>query len=98
DRNVTGVQTCALPIFFDAENGAVRALIDAFNLGKLRTAAASGVATRRLAQEDADDLAVIGTGKQALTQVEAVCAVRRIRRIRVLDRKSVVKGKSPGTG
>ena len=74
-----------LLILFDAENGAVRAIIDAFNLGKLRTAAASGVATRRLAREDADDLAIIGTGKQALTQVEAVCAVRRIRRIRVFS-------------
>ncbi|PYS05280.1 MAG: ornithine cyclodeaminase [Acidobacteria bacterium] len=74
-----------LLILFDAENGGVRAIIDAFNLGKFRTAAASGVATRRLAREDADDLAIIGTGKQAFTQVEAVCAVRRIRRIRVFS-------------
>ena len=74
-----------LLILFDAESGGVRAIIDAFNLGKLRTAAASGVATRRLAREDADDLAIIGTGKQAFTQVEAVCAVRRIRRIRVFS-------------
>ena len=74
-----------LLILFDAENGSVRAIIDAFTLGKLRTAAASGVATRRLAREDADDLAIIGTGKQAFTQVEAVCAVRRIRRIRVFS-------------
>ncbi len=74
-----------LLILFDAENGGVRAIIEAFSLGKLRTAAASGVATRRLAREDADDLAIIGTGKQAFTQVEAVCAVRRIRRIRVFS-------------
>ena len=74
-----------LLILFDANNGAVRGIIEAFNLGKLRTAAASGVATRRLARQDADDLAIIGTGKQAFTQVQAVCAVRPIRRISVFS-------------
>jgi len=74
-----------LLILFDSENGAVRAVIEAFNLGKMRTAAASGVATSRLARKDADDLAIIGTGKQAFSQVEAVVAVRPIRRIRVFS-------------
>jgi ornithine cyclodeaminase len=74
-----------LLILFDAENGAVRAVIEAFNLGKMRTAAAPGVATRWLAREDADDLAIIGTGKQALTQVAAVNVVRPLRRIRVFS-------------
>ena len=74
-----------LLILFDAESGTVRAVIEAFNLGKMRTAAASGVATRWLAREDADDMAIIGTGKQAFTQVAAVNAVRRLRRIRVFS-------------
>lgn len=74
-----------LLILFDAENGAVRAVIEAFNLGKMRTAAASGVATRWLAREDADDMAIIGTGKQAITQVTAVNVVRPLRRIRVFS-------------
>jgi ornithine cyclodeaminase len=72
-----------LLILFDAENGALRAIIEAFSLGQMRTAAASGVATRWLAREDADDFAIIGTGKQAWTQVAAVAAVRSLRRIRV---------------
>lgn len=74
-----------LLILFDSENGTARAVIEAFNLGRMRTAAASGVATRWLSDEKADVLAIIGSGKQALTQVEAVMAVRRIRQVRVFS-------------
>lgn len=72
-----------LLILFDSNNGSLRAIIEAFALGQLRTAAASGVATDRLAAKDADDFAIVGTGKQALTQVAAVMAVRPCKRIRV---------------
>src|SRR2546429_428168 len=72
-----------LLILFDSETGSLKAIIEAFALGQLRTASASGVATSLLAAEDADDFAIIGTGKQAMTQVAAVLAVRSIKRIRV---------------
>lgn len=72
-----------LLILFDSDTGALNAIIEAFALGQLRTAGASGVATDRLAAKDADDFAIIGTGKQALSQVAAVAAVRPIKRIRV---------------
>ena len=75
-----------LLVLFDAHNGSLRAIIEAFALGQMRTAGASGVATRWLAAEDATELAMIGTGKQALTQVAAVVAVRPIRRVRVFGR------------
>jgi alanine dehydrogenase len=75
-----------LLILFDSNNGSLRAVIEAFALGQMRTAAASGVATRWLAATGADEFAMIGTGKQALTQVAAVLAVRPIRRIRVFGR------------
>lgn len=75
-----------LLILFDAHNGSVRAIIESFALGQLRTAAASGVATDKLAAKDADDFAIVGTGKQALPQVAAVVAVRPIKRIRVFGR------------
>jgi ornithine cyclodeaminase len=52
----------------------------------MRTGSASGVATRWLATEGADELAIIGTGKQAITQIAAVIAVRPIKRIRVFGR------------
>jgi ornithine cyclodeaminase len=72
-----------LLILFDADSGALRAVIEAFALGQLRTGALSGVATRWLAAETADELAIIGTGRQALAQVAGVAAVRRLRTVRV---------------
>jgi alanine dehydrogenase len=75
-----------LLILFDSNNGSLKAVIEAFALGQMRTAAASGVATRWLASANADEFAMIGTGKQAITQVAAVLAVRPIRQIRVFSR------------
>jgi ornithine cyclodeaminase/alanine dehydrogenase-like protein (mu-crystallin family) len=70
-------------LVLDANTGEVVALIHGGALTALRTGAASGLATDLLAEPDAHVLAVIGAGKQARTQVEAVCAVRPIDRIRV---------------
>lgn len=68
---------------FDADTGALRAMIEARALGMLRTAAISGVATRALAPADASHAALIGTGPQAVTQLAALAAVRPLRRVRV---------------
>ena len=75
-----------LVILFDSNNGALKAIIEAFALGQMRTASASGVATRLLAANDAGECAIIGTGKQALPQLAAIVAVRNIRRARVFSR------------
>ena len=75
-----------LLILFDSHTGALKAIIEAFALGQMRTGSASGVATRWLAAPDASEFAIVGTGKQAITQVAAVVAVRPIRRIRVFGR------------
>lgn len=74
-----------LLILFDSHNGSLKAVIEAFALGQLRTASASGVATEWLASAEAEEFAIIGTGKQAMSQVAAVLAVRPIRRIRVFS-------------
>ena len=74
-----------LVILWDSETGRLRAVIEAFALGQLRTGAVSGVATRWLAAEGADELALIGTGKQAMAQVAAVAAVRPLSRVRVFS-------------
>lgn len=75
-----------LLILYDANTGRLNAIVEAFALGQFRTGAASGVATKWLAAADADELALIGTGKQSLTQVAAVAAVRTLRRVRVFGR------------
>lgn len=74
-------------LLYQAETGKPVARIEANHLGQIRTGAATGVATRLLAREDAAVLAVIGSGFQARTQVEAVRAVRNIREVRVWSRK-----------
>jgi ornithine cyclodeaminase/alanine dehydrogenase-like protein (mu-crystallin family) len=68
---------------FDGKNGALLALMQADYLGQVRTGAASGVATRYMAREDAAEVGLFGSGKQARTQLEAVCRVRGVRRAHV---------------
>jgi ornithine cyclodeaminase/alanine dehydrogenase-like protein (mu-crystallin family) len=62
-------------LLFDAESGELKAMIQADHLGRIRTGAASGVATRYLARENASRVGLIGTGRQARTQLEAVTTV-----------------------
>ena len=74
-----------LVTLWNSDTGKLEAIIEAFALGQMRTGGISGVATGRMARADADDLAIIGTGKQAITQVVAVAAVRPLKRIRVFS-------------
>jgi ornithine cyclodeaminase/alanine dehydrogenase-like protein (mu-crystallin family) len=73
---------------YRAEDGAPLALMEANELGKIRTGAASGVATDLLAPEDATVVALIGAGHQAKTQLHAVCTVRKIHEVRVFSRRA----------
>lgn len=66
-------------LHFDAHSGELLALMAADRLGQIRTGAASGVATRYLAREDAATAGILGTGWQARSQLEAIAAVRSIR-------------------
>jgi alanine dehydrogenase len=75
-------------VLFSLEDGALRAVIEATALGQMRTAAMTGVGTRRLAPTEADELAVIGSGKQALPQAAACAAVRGIKHLRVFSRRA----------
>ena len=71
---------------FDAAAGNPVAVIAADHLGMMRTGAAGGVAAKWLARPDADVAGVFGAGWQAQSQIEALCAVRPIRRVRVYSR------------
>ncbi len=71
---------------FDSHDGRLLALIEAGLLGALRTAAISGLATRLLAEPEASEMAILGTGRQAMMQVAAVAATRPLRRLRVWSR------------
>ncbi len=80
--------TTFLVALWDSERGELLALIEADWLGRIRTGAASGVATDALARKDASTVAIIGTGGQAQTQLEAVAAVRQLEKVYVFSRNS----------
>ena len=78
--------TRATYLLLDADSGEPLLLCDGTALTALRTGAASGLATRRLAREDANTLAIFGVGGQAPEQLAAVIAVRPIEKVLVVAR------------
>jgi alanine dehydrogenase len=70
---------------WDTETGDLVAVVEAFGLGQLRTAAATAVATKWMSDERAATLAVIGSGRQAAGQVAAVVGVRPIETVRAFS-------------
>jgi alanine dehydrogenase len=80
-------------VLYDAQTAQPLAWIEANHLGQIRTGAASGYATDLLASPQADTVAVIGSGFQARTQVEAIRAVRPIKTIRVWSRNEAKRRK-----
>lgn len=75
----------ALVTLFDAVTGRPLAILDGAAVTALRTGAASGAATQLMARQDASSVAILGAGIQARTQLEAMCAVRPVRSVRVFD-------------
>lgn len=72
-------------VLFEAEHGRPLSIQDASEITAIRTAAVSGLATRLLARQDAGDLAILGSGVQATTHLEAMRLVRDLRRVRVFS-------------
>lgn len=83
--NVRGKSETIIELF-SMEDGANLAVIEATALGQMRTAAMTGVGTRRLAPVGADEMGIVGSGKQALPQVAACHAVRPLRKLRIFSR------------
>lgn len=92
-RGLYGVKVSSTAVFgrnagrlfclYREETGELCAVVQVFGMGALRTGAASGVATKFMSNPDAKTLAVLGSGRQARTQVDAVCSVRRITEAKV---------------
>src|SRR5438132_10312699 len=73
-------------VLMDGTTGQLRAVLDASAVTAIRTAAVSAAATRALAREDSETLAIIGTGVQARKHLEAIPLVRPIRRVLIAGR------------
>ena len=90
ERGVAGFKAMgaggSLVLLYGGEPHHLLAVMQAGALGQIRTGAATGVATRYMAREDSSTVGIIGTGNQAITQLEAVCAVRNIRSVKAFSR------------
>lgn len=74
-------------MLFDALDGAILALIEADWLSSMRAGATSAVAASHLARPDASLIGLLGAGKQAVTQLMGICAVRPISQVNVYSRR-----------
>jgi ornithine cyclodeaminase/alanine dehydrogenase-like protein (mu-crystallin family) len=70
----------------NTDGGAIEGVLETPTLSTMRTGAASGLATKYLALPDASTVGIIGVGRQASYQLEAVCAVRPVRSVTVYSR------------
>jgi ornithine cyclodeaminase/alanine dehydrogenase-like protein (mu-crystallin family) len=84
---VRGKMRFLVPLY-EIASGDLAAMIEADYMGQLRTGGASGVATKFLAPRGASVVAIIGTGGQARTQLEAIAAVRKLKSARVYGRNA----------
>ena len=72
---------------FGTNDEGMLALIGAGRMGQVRTGAASGIGTKYMARKNSSSVGIIGSGYQAETQLEAICAVRDIKDVKVFSRK-----------
>jgi ornithine cyclodeaminase/alanine dehydrogenase-like protein (mu-crystallin family) len=75
-------------LLFEEKSGLPVCLADAEEISRIRTAAASAIATDALALPGADTMAVLGCGKQAAAHIEAIALVRALRTVRVWGRNA----------
>jgi ornithine cyclodeaminase/alanine dehydrogenase-like protein (mu-crystallin family) len=76
-------------VLFDYDTGVPISVMDGAEITAIRTAAASGLATRLLAREDARTLGLFGTGVQAMTHLQAMRLVRPLQSVHVWGRDPV---------
>jgi len=78
----------AVMILNSTQTGAPLAIMDGTALTDLRTGAAGGVAAKYLSKDDSKVVGLIGLGKQARTQLEALMIVRDIKEVKIYDRST----------
>lgn len=79
---------CGLVLLFSTANGEPLAMMNDGHLQHMRVGGAAGIGTKLLARADAETVGMIGSGGMAHTFLEAIAAVRRIKRVRVYSRSA----------
>ena len=81
-----GVRHSNLTLLYSTETGNLDAVLEPGTLAWIRTGAASGVAAKYLSRPESSVIGLIGAGRQAVTQLEAICAVRPVALVKVYAR------------
>ena len=89
-KSPDGAQLTAV---WDQKSGSLKGIVTGDLLGEIRTGAIGGVAVKLLARADADSVAIIGSGAQARTQLAAVAAVRKLKKVTVFSRSPERRGR-----
>ena len=84
-----GWQKCL--ILFDFTRGDLKAIVESEHVSWLKTGAVSAVAAKYLSRKDARTVGIFGAGRQAVTQLEGLCAVRQIKTIKVYSRTEEIR-------
>ena len=77
-----------LVLAFSTSENRLEAIVESRVLSEIRTGAVAGLATKHMANEDASVIGIVGSGLQAKAQVEAICLVRPITKVKVYTRTS----------
>ncbi|MDQ4078725.1 MAG: ornithine cyclodeaminase family protein [Chloroflexota bacterium] len=72
-----------LVVVFDSESGALKGIVIGGLIGAMRTGAIGGVAIKHMSRPDSRVLGILGSGRQARTQLEAASTIRHFERVKV---------------
>lgn len=86
ESHAHGVRHSSATLLYNTETGKLDAVLEPGTLAWIRTGAATGVAVKHMARPAASVVGMIGAGRQAVTQIEAICAVRPVRTVKVHSR------------
>lgn len=80
------VRHSSVTLLHNTETGKLEGVLQPSSIAWIRTGAATGLATKYMARPDASVVGIVGSGRQAVTQLEAVLSVRPITRVKVFSR------------
>ncbi len=81
-----GIRHSSVTLLYNTRTGALDAVVEPGMMSWIRTGAASGLAAKHMSRPDASVVGVFGTGRQAVTQLEGLCAVRPVSLVKVYSR------------
>ena len=96
-EDAIGLRTSSVTLMYNTKSGKLDGVIEPGNMAWIRTGAASGLAAKYMSKPNASVVGVFGTGRQAVTQVEGIAAVRDVSLVKVYSRDEANRTKFADT-